>query len=114
MTRNSHDRYSDDELDARFYHYFRHQIPDPFPAFEWPRVTTDNMANAIGSTINRSHLTLAASVCALLGLGLLASAPSKTVNTLEQHVRVTSDVYFQSSTASGKNLLKHVVKQPKE
>ncbi len=97
-----------DDLDRAFAAYFKKQVPTP-----WPAVRTDPTASAsnlhapatrsmTGNT--RSRVTLAASVAALVGLGLYVSSghrsPQPGTNPASSEPGLIKD-----SQASGKDLL---------
>jgi hypothetical protein len=94
-----------DDVDRLFSAYFKKELPSQWPAC---RATVQAVPSGLvrpGSTA-RSRLTLAASVAALLGLGLYASSGlnSRPANETD----TAGPGLLKDAKADGKNLQKHL------
>lgn len=97
-----------DDFDGRFEAFFRRQMPEPFPAFRGPEAVPSRASRRIAA---RSHLTLAASVAGLLGLGLVLSSPGTRNRPSSVKVPAAPGTnLFETSTASGAKLLEQAGK----
>lgn len=88
-----------DDLDRLFSAYFKKELPSQWPACPVARSQPSGLVRS-GST-SRSRLTLAASVAALLGLGLYASSGSRPQFS---DPSPTGPGMFKDSKASDPNL----------
>lgn len=95
------------EMDRLFTAYFKQQLP------EWRelRLTPPVNVRTPRPTSSRSRLTLAASVVALLGLGLYVSSGPQPAPT-GQPVATHGTGLLPDATANGGNLLKHMNQTP--
>lgn len=101
-----------DELDRRFAEYFRHQLPEPFPNCRALDATEpSSLVHARRPTAAiRSRLTLAASVAALLGLGVTLSSPGERSRQTVKAPSAPGTDLLRTSTANGKHLLEQAGK----
>lgn len=97
-----------DEMDRLFAAYFQRQLPEPWPEF---RPTPTISVRTSRSTSGRSRLTLAASVAALLGLGLAVSSGPQSVPASPPVAKQGAGL-LPNATANGGELLKHMNKTP--
>jgi hypothetical protein len=93
-----------DEMDRLFAAYFQRQLPEPWPKFRPPPTAGVRTSRPAGG---RSRLTLAASVAALLGLGLLVSSGPRTAPH-GQPVAKHGTSLLPGATADGRDLQKHM------
>jgi hypothetical protein len=97
-----------DEMDRLFAAYFAQQLPEPWPEF---RPTPTANVRTARPTSGRSRLTLAASVAALLGLGLLVSSGPRPAPH-GQPVAKHGTSLLPQATANGSELQKHMNQTP--
>ena len=102
----------DDDLDRMLSAYFKRQMPEQWPACRATSAaepSTLRPATPVGAgSAARSSLTLAASVAALLGLGLYLSSDPRQPNA-----EPVGPNNLQNSTAKPNGLLeKHLKSQP--
>jgi hypothetical protein len=95
-----------DELDRLFTTYFRHQLPQPWPAFE-PGPSVELAGPRTSGAAGRSRATLAVSAAALLGFGLyLSSGPRQLPSGTE--TRPSGSGLLKDATAKGPDLSKRL------
>lgn len=102
-----------EDLDRLLSAYFKQQVPNPWPAAPTSRFAEPSTvaANRPAHTerVGRSSLTLAASVAALLGLGLLLADTRPQGGVAPT---ATDGSVLKNSTANGDKLLKHMTPEP--
>lgn len=97
-----------DEIDRLFAAYFQHQMPEPWPAFA-PIPTAVPARTAVEA--GRSRATLAVSVAALLGAGLLLSSGPRP-HTPVNGPQAGSTGLLKSASAKGPDLSKPLNDRP--
>jgi len=102
-----------DDLDRAFAAYFKKQVPSTWPALHYEPVAspstlrTPSTQPSTGSM--RSRVTLAASVAALVGLGLYISSGHRTPPANSSPV-VSEPGLMKDSHADGKELMEKLPK----
>ena len=89
---------TDDQLDAVYREFFRRELPAELPPF-----AKSEVKRTAGES--RSRYVLAASVAALLGLGLWLSS---TVEPAKGSAKGSASKFLKDAEADGKNLLDNI------
>jgi len=95
-----------DDLDKAFAAFFKKQVPWPWPSARVESLAVPSTLRTASSGSFRSRVTLAASVAALLGLGLYLSSGQHRASQPAAKGELPESGLLKGAEASGKGLTK--------